>query len=70
MTEHDGAMKRFQQWWIQAVRSGYGAAEVWWLHRNSQLVVWRWVTLSAFIWRGPLRAVIVLGALLYLKNVG
>lgn len=29
MTIHDAAMYRFRQWWLRAVRSGYGYAQVW-----------------------------------------
>jgi hypothetical protein len=29
MTIHDAAMHRLQQWWLRAVRSGYGDAQVW-----------------------------------------
>jgi glycosyltransferase involved in cell wall biosynthesis len=65
MTEHDAAMKRFQQWWIRTVRGGYAAAEVWWLHRNSQSAIWRWETLRACIWGGFLPAAIALGALFH-----
>jgi glycosyltransferase involved in cell wall biosynthesis len=33
MTIHDAAMYRFRQWWLRAVRSGYGYAQVW--HKTS-----------------------------------
>jgi GT2 family glycosyltransferase len=36
MTVHDIAMTRFGQWWVRAVRSGYGYAEVCALHRRSR----------------------------------
>ena len=29
MTIHDAAMYRFRQWWLRAMRSGYGYAQVW-----------------------------------------
>ena len=29
MTIHDAAMYQFRQWWLRAVRSGYGYAQVW-----------------------------------------
>jgi GT2 family glycosyltransferase len=35
MTVHDMAMTRFRQWWVRAVRGGYGYAEVCALHRGS-----------------------------------
>ena len=33
MTIHDAAMTRFKQWWLRAVRSGFGYAQAW--HRTS-----------------------------------
>ena len=63
MTEHDAAMTRFGQWWARAVRCGYGYADVAWLHRNSQLGIWRRETLRALLWGGLLPAAIGVGAL-------
>jgi GT2 family glycosyltransferase len=65
MTEHDASMKRFQQWWTRAVRSGYGTVDVSWLHRNSVLGIWRLETLRAFVWGGLLPLTIGLGALVH-----
>jgi len=63
MTVHDAAMTRFGQWWARAVRGGYGYADVAWLHRNSQLGIWRRETLRALLWGGLLPAAICVGAL-------
>jgi len=65
MTEHDAAMTRFQQWWVRAVRSGYGFADVSWLHRDSPLGIWRREILRALLWGGLLPASIGLGALFH-----
>jgi GT2 family glycosyltransferase len=63
MTEHDAAMTRFGQWWTRAIRCGYGCADVAWLHRHSQLGIWRRETLRALLWGGLLPAAIGVGAL-------
>jgi GT2 family glycosyltransferase len=65
MTEHDAAMTRFRQWWVRAVRSGYGFADVSWLHRDSPLGIWRREILRASLWGGLLPASIGLGALFH-----
>ncbi len=36
MTIHDAEMHHFGQWWLRAVRSGFGYAQVWWETRNSE----------------------------------
>lgn len=35
MTVHDAAMYRFRQWWLRAMRSGYGYAQVW--HKTARI---------------------------------
>jgi GT2 family glycosyltransferase len=65
MTEHDASMTRFQQWWIRAVRSGYGFADVSWLHRHSPLGIWRREMLRAVVWGALLPVSIGVGALFH-----
>ena len=63
MTQHDAAMTRLGQWWVRAVRSGYGFAEVSRLHRTSPFRIWTRAIPSAIFWGGLLPALIVLGGL-------
>jgi GT2 family glycosyltransferase len=65
MTEHDASMTRFRQWWVRAVRSGYGFADVSWLHRNSSSDLWRREIVRAFLWGGLLPATIGFTSLLH-----
>jgi GT2 family glycosyltransferase len=65
MTQHDIAMSRFGQWWYRRVRSGYGMAEVYWLHRHAHARIWGRETASAVIWGGVVPLVIALGALIH-----
>jgi glycosyltransferase involved in cell wall biosynthesis len=65
MTEHDASMTRFRQWWVRAVRSGYGFADVSWLHRYSPSDLWRREILRAFLWGGVLPATIGFAALFH-----
>ena len=63
MTIHDAAMNRFSQWWIRAVRGGYGYAEVAQLHRNSSFSLWGKEIRSAIIWTASLPLIIISGSL-------
>lgn len=65
MTQHDAAMKRFGQWWVRMVRSGYAFAEVSRLHRTSPCGIWRREAGRAVFWGGLLPLTICLGALLH-----
>jgi GT2 family glycosyltransferase len=65
MTQHDAAMSRFGQWWVRAVRSGYGFAEVSRLHRTSPFRIWARAIPSAVFWGGLLPAMIIFGALIH-----
>jgi len=69
MTTHDAAISRFAQWWRRTVRSGYGYAQVAWLHRRSSSVSKRSV-LSATLWGGILPVVICLGSFTYPLVIG
>jgi len=61
MTRHDAAMTRFGQWWMRAIRSGYGYADVAWSHRASPSYTYRREIFSTVFWGGILPALIVLG---------
>jgi GT2 family glycosyltransferase len=50
MALHDAAMTRFGQWWRRSVRTGYGIAEVSWLHRRATQRVWVRETRSNWFW--------------------
>ena len=65
MAEHDAAMTRFTQWWRRSVRSGFGLASVWMLHRRSLLNFRDRLMVSTLFWGGILPITICLGALLY-----
>jgi GT2 family glycosyltransferase len=66
MARHDAALTRFSQWWLRAVRSGYGEAEVSRLHLRSGLAIReKRAVASAVVWGGLIPLVIILGALFY-----
>ena len=65
MTLHDAAMSRFGQWWVRAVRSGYGFAEVSRLHRTSPFRIWTRAVSSAIFWGCLLPVIIVFGGFIY-----
>jgi glycosyltransferase involved in cell wall biosynthesis len=50
MTLHDAAMTRFTQWWRRTARSGYGFANVSWLHRRGPIRLWTRETRSVWFW--------------------
>jgi GT2 family glycosyltransferase len=65
MTRHDVAMTRFSEWWTRAIRSGYGAAEVSRLHRQSEFdVFWKQAHRAVF-WGGMVPLLIGLGTLIH-----
>lgn len=65
MTRHDAAMKRFDQWWIRAVRGGYGMAEVSRLHWRSPFAIWKREFLRAVLLGGAFPALICILALIH-----
>jgi glycosyltransferase involved in cell wall biosynthesis len=65
MTRHDAAMSRFGQWWLRAVRTGYGITELCCLHWHSPAAIWKKELMRGIVWGGVLPALIVLGALVY-----
>lgn len=50
MTIHDAAMEKFSQWWLRAVRSGMGYAQVWSATRRHPVPLYRRESLRALIW--------------------
>jgi GT2 family glycosyltransferase len=70
MTRHDAAMKRFGQWWLRAVRCGYGYAEVSRLHRTSPLRFGRRELARAVCWGGLVPVTIGFGALIHPAVLG
>jgi glycosyltransferase involved in cell wall biosynthesis len=65
MTEHDASMTRFGQWWVRCVRTGYGLADIYWLHRNSPVNIWRRMLLRVLVWGALLPVSIGVGALFH-----
>jgi GT2 family glycosyltransferase len=66
MTLHDAAMTRFGQWWRRAIRSGYGGAALYWLHRGTAVpgpTLYGKETMSIIFWGGLLPAIIVVACL-------
>jgi hypothetical protein len=61
MTKHDAAILRFSQWWLRAVRGGYGFAEVSLLHRR-QSEIYKRETARAIFWGGLLPSAMLIGA--------
>jgi glycosyltransferase involved in cell wall biosynthesis len=64
MTRHDAAIVRFRQWWLRAVRGGFGSAEVSSLHRHSQFRIYQRETVRAVMWGGVLPLAIAVGVLI------
>lgn len=50
MVEHDAAMIRFSQWWMRALRGGWGYAEGAALHAGSPERFWRRENASILFW--------------------
>lgn len=67
MTVHDVGMTHFKQWWVRAMRSGYGYMEVYFLHKHSKARPFSKQIARALLWGGILPAVICLGALLHVS---
>jgi GT2 family glycosyltransferase len=65
MTRHDAAITRFSQWWVRAVRSGYGMMEVIELRKRSRLTIWIRPLARSLFWGGVLPVLIALAALIH-----
>jgi GT2 family glycosyltransferase len=64
MTRHDAAITRFGQWWVRAVRSGYGTTELALLYWRSPLAShWKKQLISAVLWSFLIPSIIALGSL-------
>lgn len=64
MTIHDAAMHSFRQYWLRAVRSGFGYAQVWWTTRQAGKALYGRELARAFFWTLFLPLLIVAGAFL------
>jgi len=65
MTRHDAAMTRFGQWWLRAVRSGYGYAEL--SSLDPPVAIYRREKMRAMIWGGLLPLLIAIGVMVDLN---
>ena len=65
MTRHDAAITRFSQWWVRAVRSGYGMTEVIQLRKPPRLTIWMRPLARSLFWGGALPILIALTALVH-----
>ena len=65
MTRHDAAMTRFGQWWLRAVRTGYGMTEVLDLYKYSRSAIWWHQWIRSILWGALLPVVIAAGALIH-----
>ncbi len=67
MTIHDAAMLHFRQWWLRAVRSGFGYAQVYWTTNKAQTIttgpLYRREVIRALFWAVFLPVLLVIGAL-------
>jgi hypothetical protein len=60
MTYHDAAMNRFSQWWLRAVRSGFGYADVERTSRHYRFPLYRKEMVRALFWGALLPVAIVM----------
>jgi GT2 family glycosyltransferase len=65
MTRHDAAITRFSQWWVRAVRSGYGMMEVIELRKRSRSTIWIRPLARSLFWGGVLPALIASTAFIH-----
>lgn len=65
MTAHDAALHRFRQWWLRAVRSGFGYAQVWSATRRRPIALYGRELLRACMWAGALPLAILAGGAIF-----
>ncbi|MEP3224689.1 MAG: glycosyltransferase [Parasphingorhabdus sp.] len=65
MTIHDAAMHSFRPWWLRAVRSGFGYAQVFWTTRGSDNPLYRREVARSLFWGLILPTIFVIGAFLH-----
>jgi GT2 family glycosyltransferase len=65
MTLHDAAMVRFRQWWMRAVRSGFGYAQVWAATRGTPNRLYGTELKRALIWGGVVPVLTVAAAFIH-----
>ncbi len=64
MTIHDAAMHYFRQWWMRAVRSGFGYAQVWWTTRQTGKTLYAREVARSLFWALSLPLLVVTASLL------
>ncbi|HEY0302713.1 MAG TPA: glycosyltransferase [Rhizomicrobium sp.] len=65
MTLHDAATTRFGQWWMRAVRSGFGRAQVWSVTRGEPNRLYGPELQRTLIWGAVVPVLIVIAAFVY-----
>lgn len=63
MTIHDAAMHSFRQWWLRAVRSGFGYAQVYWTTRPTDNPLYGREVVRAVFWALVLPILMIASAL-------
>lgn len=64
MTVHDAAMDQFRQWWLRAVRGGFGYAQVWNRSRRNLHPLYGRELLRAFFWTLGVAAIAISAAMI------
>lgn len=70
MTLHDANIRYFRQWWRRASRSGFAYAEVFALHANSPLRIFRRELMRAIIWGLILPLAVLVAAISHVAVLG
>lgn len=65
MTRHDAAMLRFSQWWLRAVRGGFGCAQVWDVTRGRATAMYATEVRRALLWGAAVPAAILVGGIVW-----
>ncbi|GAA0482288.1 hypothetical protein GCM10009096_25790 [Parasphingorhabdus litoris] len=65
MTIHDADMHHFRQWWLRAVRSGFGYAQVWWTTRQVGTALYGRELARAIFWAVVLPLLFLAGAVFF-----
>ncbi|QTD56255.1 glycosyltransferase [Parasphingorhabdus cellanae] len=63
MTVHDADMHHFRQWWLRAIRSGFGYAQVWWTTRKTGKALYSRELVRAILWALIIPLIAVVGGL-------
>lgn len=65
MTFHDAAIYRLSQWWMRAIRSGFGYAQVWASTRGGTMPLYQTELRRAAFWAGILPLSILFASAIY-----